>query len=170
MSTMLLFLAFSVLGMSMLLLSQVHLKAGAGRKLSLLLDYASENGIKQALGPFIAGLDSGNTLVALAPDEAASYVEGVFCGAAGGSSRTSGREFPLEVRETWDGTSWSSTTSCPGVRAEDRGEYVSVMYGIRIDAEGSLAGFKPKRASSCSASLEALTGRLPLPLHPAVHQ
>ena len=166
MSTTLLFLAFSVLGTSMLLLSQVHLKAGAGRKLSLLLDYASENGIKQALGPFITGLDFGNTLVAIPPGLAAAYKEDALRGGRRIAADFLGWEFPLEDRETWDGASWSATTSCPTLRAEDRGEYVSVTYGIRIDAEGSLAGFKPKRVSSCSASLEALTGRLPLPFIP----
>jgi hypothetical protein len=166
MATTLLFLAFSVLGMSMLFLSQVHMKAGAGRKLSLLLDYASENGIKRALEPFITGLDLGDTLVAIPPALAAAYKEDALRGGRRIAADFLGWEFPLEDRETWDGTSWSSTTSCPALRAEDGGEYVSVTYGIRIDAEGSLAGFRPKRASSCSASLEALTGRLPLPFIP----
>jgi hypothetical protein len=166
MTTTLLFLAFSVLGMSMLLLSQVHLKAGAGRKLSMLLDYASENGIKRALEPFGLGMDSGDTLVAISPDLAADYKEDALRGGFRIAADFFGWAFPREDRETWEGTSWSSTTACPGVRAEDRGEYVSVTYGIRIDAEGSLTGFKPKRASSCSASLEALAGRLPLPCLP----
>ncbi len=166
MSTTLLFLAFSVLGMSMLLLSQVHLKAGAGRKLSLLLDYASENGIKRALEPFGTAMDSGDTLVAIPPDLAAGYKEDALQGGQSIAADFLGWAFPREDRETWDGTSWSSSTTCPGLRVEDRGEYVSVEYGIRIDAEGSLSGFKPKRASSCSASLEALAGRLPLPSIP----
>jgi len=165
-STTLLFLAFSVLGMSMLLVSQVHLKASAGRKFSLLLDYASENGIKRALEPFGAGMDSGDTLVALPPVLAADYKEDALRGGQRIAADFFGWAFPREDRETWEGTSWSSTTACPAVRAEDRGEYISVTYGIRIDAEGSLTGFKPKRASSCSASLEVLTGRLPLPCIP----
>jgi hypothetical protein len=165
-STTLLFLAFSVLGLSMLLLSQVHLKAGAGRKLSLLLDYASENGIKRALEPFGAGLDSGDTLVALQPGLAAEYEQDAFQGGQRIAADFFGWTFPREDRETWEGASWSSTTACPVVRAEDRGEFISVTYGIRIDAEGSLTGFKPKRPSRCSASLEALAGRLPLPCIP----
>ncbi len=166
MSTTLLFLAFSVLGMSMLLLSQIHLKAGAGRKLSMLLDYASENGIKQALEPIGTGLDSGDTLVEIPPDLAADYKDDALRGGQRIAADFLGWAFPREDRETWDGASWSSTTACPGLRAEDRGAYVSVSYGIRIDAEGSLSGFKPKRTSSCSASLEALAGRLPLPCIP----
>ncbi len=166
MSTTLLFLAFSVLGMSMLLLSRIHLKAGAGRKFSTLLDYASENGVKRGLEPLVAGLDSGDTLVEIPPDLAADYKEDALKGGLRIAADFFGWSFPLDDRETWDGTSWSSTTSCPALRAEDRGEYVSVTYGIRIDAEGSLTDFKPKRASSCSASLEALTGRLPLPCIP----
>jgi hypothetical protein len=165
-STTLLFLAFSVLGMSMLLLSQVHLKASVGRKLSMLLDYASENGIKQALEPFGAGVNSGDTLAEIPPDLAADYKDDALRGGQRIATDYLGWTFPRDDRETWDGASWSSTTACPGLRAEDKGAYVSVSYGIRIDAEGSLSGFKPKRASSCSASLDALAGRLPLPCIP----
>lgn len=166
MSMTLLFLAFSVLGLSMLLLSQVHLKAGAGRKLSMLLDYASENGAKQALAPFVTAMNSGDTLVTIAAGLDAGYKDDAHQGGRRIAADFLGWAFPREDRETWEGASWSSVTSCPAVRTEDRGEYVSVTYGIRIDAEGSLSGFKPKRASSCSASLEAMTGRLPLPCIP----
>jgi hypothetical protein len=165
-STTLLFLAFSVLGMGMLLLSQVHLKAGAGRKLSMILDYASENGVKRGLEALGERMDSGDALVVISPDLAADYKEDSLRGGQKIAADFFGWAFPREDRETWEGMNWSSTTACPGVWAEDRGEYVSVTYGIRIDAEGSLTGFKPKRASSCSASLEALTGRLPLPCIP----
>ena len=166
MSTTLLFLAFSVLGLSMLLLSQVHLKAGAGRKLSMMLDYASENAIKRGLEPFIEGLDSGDTLVAIPPGLAADYKEDALGGGLAVLTDFLGWTFPRQERETWEGTTWSAAVSCPDARVEDRGEYVSVTYGIRIDAEGSLTGFKPKRRSSSSASIEALTGRLPLPSIP----
>jgi hypothetical protein len=162
----LLFLALSVLGTSMLLLSQVHLKAGAGRKLSMILDYASENGVKRGLEALDERLDSGDTLVGISPDLAADYKEDALRGGQKVAADFFGWAFPREDRETWEGMSWSSSAAFSSVRAEDRGEFISVTYGIRIDAEGSLTGFKPKRASSCSASLEALAGRLPLPCIP----
>jgi hypothetical protein len=166
MAVTLLFFAFSVLGMSMLLLSQVHLKAGVGRKLSMILDYASENGVKRGLEAFGARMDSGDVLVGISPTLAADYREDAFRGGQRIAGDFFGWEFPREDRETWEGMSWSSSASCSSVQAEDRGEFISVTYGIRIDGEGSMTGFKPKRASSCSASLEALAGRLPLPCIP----
>ncbi len=166
MAVTLLFFAFSVLGMSMLFLSQVHLKAGAGRKLSMILDYASENGVKRGLEAIGERMDSGDALVGISPAMAADYKEDALRGGQRIAADFFGWEFPREDRETWEGTSWSSSAACSSVRTEDRGEFISVTYGIRIDAEGSLTGFKPKRASSCSASLEALAGRLPLPCIP----
>ena len=166
MAVTLLFFAFSVLGMSMLLLSQVHLKAGAWRKLSMILDYASENGVKRGLEALGERIHSGDTLVGISPALAEDYREDAFRGGQRIAADFFGWEFPREDRETWEGMSWSSSAACSGAQVDDRGEFISVTYGIRIDAEGSLAGFKPKRASSCSASLEALTGRLPLPSIP----
>ncbi len=166
MAVTLLFFAFSVLGMSMLLLSQVHLKAGAGRKLSMILDYASENGIKRGLEALGERMDSGDALAEISPILAAEYKEDAFRGGHRMAGDLFGWEFPREDRETWEGMSWSSSTACSSVQPEDRGEFISVTYGIRIDAEGSMTGFKPRRASSCSASLEALAGRLPLPCIP----
>ena len=166
MATALLFLSFSVLGMSMLLLSQIHVKAGAWRKHSMILDYASENGVKRGLEAFGERMNSGDALIGISPDLAADYKEDALRGGQRIAADFFGWEFPREDRETWEGMSWSSSAACSSVRTEDRGEFISVTYGIRIDAEGSLTGFKPKRASSCSASLEALAGRLPLPCIP----
>lgn len=162
----LLFLAFSVLGMSMLLLSQIHLKAGAGRKLSMILDYASENGVKRGLEALGERMDSADALVGISPALAADYRADAFRGGQKIAGDFLGWEFPREDRETWEGLSWSSSTACSSVQAEERGEFISVTYGILIDGEGSMTGFKPKRASSCSASLEAMAGRLPLPCIP----
>lgn len=166
MSLTLLFLAFSVLGLSMLRLSQIHLKASAGRKGSMLLDYASENGIKAGLESVGVLMDGAGTLAGISPERFAEYKEDALRAGTMIAEDFLGWGFPREDRETWNGSSWTFAVSCPDVRAEDRGEYVTVTYGIRIDAEGSLTGFRPKRASSCSALLEAVAGRLPLPFIP----
>ena len=166
MSMALLFLAFSVLGLSMLRLSQIHLKASAGRKGSMLLDYASENGIKAGLESVGGLVDGAGRLAEIAPDRFVEYREDALRSGTMIAADFLGWGFPREDRETWEGSAWSFVVTCPEVRAEDRGEYVSVTYGIRIDAEGSLSGFRQKRDSSCSASLVAMAGRLPLPFIP----
>ena len=51
-----LFFIFSGLGLSMIYLSQVHIRMNAFRKSSLFLDYASENGLKRGLEDLAGGL------------------------------------------------------------------------------------------------------------------
>ncbi len=43
-----LFFAFSTLGLGMLYLSQIYLKLGSYKKNAIVLEYTSENGIKEA--------------------------------------------------------------------------------------------------------------------------
>jgi hypothetical protein len=162
----LMFLAFTILGMSMVLLIQVHLRVGASRKNSVIVDYASENGIKQALADVSGRLEDGKTLAEISPDQEAAYRSDALSGGCGIAENFFGWKFPRLVRETWKGTKWESTTACSPEIIEDREEFTSVAYGFRIDSVGSLAMFRPERASSCEASLGAIVGRLPLPSIP----
>jgi len=162
----LMFLVFTVLGMGMLLLSQVHLKAGAGRKNSALLDYASENGIKRALEDIDAALASRATLIEATPGRMSELRSDALLGGTKIVEELLGWPLPRLIRETWEDMSWESVTACDPERTEDREDFLSVGYRLRIDSEGKLANFKPKRASQCDASLNVLAGRLPLPCVP----
>jgi hypothetical protein len=162
----LMFLAFAILGMSMVLLVQVHLRVGAGRKNSVILDYASENGIKQALTDVSSRLEDGKTLAEISKAQEAAYRSDARSGGCGIAEDFFGWKFPRLVRETWKETNWESTTACSPEIIEDREEFTSVAYGFRIDSVGSLAMFRPERASNCKASLGAIVGRLPLPSIP----
>jgi len=162
----LMFLVFTILGMGMLLLSQVHLKAGAGRKNSALLDYASENGIKRALEDIDAALASRATLIEVTPGRMSELRSDALLGGTKIVEELFGWPLPRLIRETWEDMSWESVTACDPERTEDREDFLSVGYRFRIDSEGKLANFKPKRASQCDASLNVLAGRLPLPCVP----
>jgi len=162
----LMFLVFTVLGTGMLLLTQVHLKAGAGRKNSALLDYASENGIKRALEDIDAALASRATLIEATPGRMSELRSDALLGGTKIVEELFGWPLPRLIRETWEDMSWESVTACDPERTEDREDFLSVGYRLRIDSEGKLANFKPKRASQCDASLNVLAGRLPLPCVP----
>ena len=51
-----LFIIFATLGLGMIYLSQVYLKMSSFKKNSIILDYASENGIKQAFDQLVQSL------------------------------------------------------------------------------------------------------------------
>ena len=162
----LMFLVFTVLGMGMLLLSQVHLKAGAARKNSALLDYAVENGIKRALEDIDGALASRATLIEVTPGRMSELRSDALLGGIKIVEELFGWPLPRLIRETWENMSWESVTACDPERTEDREDFLSIGYRFRIDSEGKLANFKPKRASQCDASLNVLAGRLPLPCVP----
>jgi hypothetical protein len=162
----LMFLAFTVLGMSMAVLVQAHLRAGAGRKNSVILDYASENGIKRALTEILGRLETGETLREISPEQEASFRSDMRSGGSGSVEDFFAWTFPRQVREAWKSASWESTLSCTPEEIDDREAFTSVSYGFRIDSTGSLTMFKPKRVSSCAAALGAMVGRLPLPCIP----
>jgi hypothetical protein len=162
----LMFLVFTVLGLGMLLLSQVHLKAGASRKNSALLDYAAENGIKRALEDIDSALASRATLIEVSPGRMSELRSDALLGGTKIVEELFDWPLPRLIRETWEDMSWESVTACDPERTEDREDFLSVSYRFRIDSEGKLVNFKPKRASQCDASLYVLAGRLPLPCVP----
>ena len=162
----LLFLVFTVLGMGMLLLSQVHLKAGVSRKNSALLDYAAENGIKRALEDIDGVLASRATLVEVPPDRMPELRSDALSGGTKIVEELFDWPLPRLLRETWEDMSWESVTACGPERTEDREDFLSISYRFRIDSKGKLVNFKPERASQCDASLYVLAGRLPLPCVP----
>ena len=162
----LMFLSFTILGMGMLLLSQVHLKAGAGRKNSVLLDYAAENGIKRALEDIDGALTSRTSFIEPTPGRMSELRSDALLGGTKIVEELFGWPLPRLIRETWEDMNWESVTACDPERTEDREEFLSIGYRVRIDSEGKLANFKPKRASWCDASLNVLAGRLPLPCIP----
>jgi len=162
----LIFLSFAILGMGMLLLSQVHLRAGAGRKNSALLDYAAENGIKRALDDIDAALTSRATLIEVTAGWMFELRTDALLGGIKIVEELFGWSLPRLARETWEEMNWESVTACSPDRTEDREDFLSINYRFWIDSQGKLTNFRPKRASQCDASLHVLAGRLPLPCIP----
>jgi hypothetical protein len=157
---------FSGLGLSMIYLSQAHLKMNAYRKFSVLLDYASENGLKRGLedleewllakGPSLPVSDGRYEDFRTNP--AAAFPELI--------EDALGPAFPRHFLETSAGATWESVATCGLHTAEDRGTYVRIRAGLIIESNGGLERLRPKRFSSLEADLGILAGRLPLPAIP----
>ena len=126
----LMFLSFTILGMGMLLLSQVHLKAGAGRKNSALLDYAAENGIKRALEDIDGALTSRTSLIEPTPGRMSELRSDALLGGTKIVEELFGWPLPRLIRETWEDMNWESVTACDPERTEDREEFLSVGYRV----------------------------------------
>jgi hypothetical protein len=136
---------FSGLGMTMILLSQSYLKMNAYRKFSVFLDYASENGIKRGLRDLAAWVESAGPVVPIAAgrlEDLRGNPRAVFPLLL---EEALGAGFPRLLKESSDGASWESLSTCGFETIEDRGSYCRVLAGLRIESSGGWNRLPPKR-------------------------
>ncbi len=166
MAVVLLFVIFSGLGLAMLHASGLHLKINGFRKFTVLLDYASENGLKRGLRDLTEWLKSAGPLAAVSSER----IEGL---------RTRpemefpllledalGAAFPRVLEESFEGMAWESRTTCGLGGLTDMGGYFRISAKLRVEATGGMSRVEPRRASVLEGSLGLLAGRLPLPAIP----
>jgi len=166
MAVLLLFVIFAGLGLAMIHASGVHLKINGFRKFAVLLDCASENGLKRGLRDFTDWLEAAGPLAGVA----AERVEGL---------RTRpetefpllledalGAAFPRVLEESFEEMTWQSRADCAFGGLEDRGGYFRISAKLRIEASGGLIHVKARRPSVLEGSLGLLAGRLPMPAIP----
>jgi hypothetical protein len=142
------------------------MKINGYRKLSVLLDYASENGLKRGLRDLSARVEISGLVAPVTTER----IEGLRA--------DPGREFPLlleeglgivfprVLEESLDEMTWMSRTECGFENLEDRGGYLRLTAGLRTEAFGGLLRLRPRRLSVLEGSLGLLAGRLPLPAVP----
>lgn len=158
----LLMLVFAGLGLAMLQASGVHMKINAFRRSALLLDCASENGLKRGLHDLSGWLESRGHLAA-APE---AGVEAVRADPAAGFpallEAALGSPFPRTLEESFDGLLWESRADCAFARLEDRGPYLRIEAALTVESRGGLLTAGTRRLSRLEGALGLLAGRLPL--------
>jgi hypothetical protein len=161
-AVLLLFVVFSALGLAMVHASGVHMKINGFRRLSVLVDCASENGLKRGLRDLSAWLERDG-LLAPVPDERVQDLRG-DAGAAFLPllEEALGGAFPRTVEESFDGLTWESRAFCGLSGLEDRGDYFRLSAALRIESSGGLTRWRARRRSVLEGSIAFLAGRLPL--------
>jgi len=157
---------FSGLGLGMIAMSQLHLRMNAWRKFSSLLDCASENGIKRGLEDLEDWLGSCGPMIPVSAGRVDDFREDPRAEFPLLLEDTLGAGFPRLFRETADGLSWESLSTCGLQSVEDRGSYFRILAGLRIDSSGAMDRLRPRRNSTLEGTLGILAGRLPLPSIP----
>jgi hypothetical protein len=162
MTVLLLMVVFTGLGLAMLQASGVHLKINGSRKLSTLLDCASESGLKRGLHDLSSWL-AAEALLAPLPAES---VEAVRADPPRAFPRmveaALGSAFPRSLEESIDGMTWESRADCGFGDLVDMGDYLRITAALRIESSGGLLRTRPIRRSVLEGSLGFLAGRLPL--------
>jgi hypothetical protein len=158
-----LFVIFSTLGLGMLYLTQVYLKTSAYRKNTMLLEYASENGIKQGFGHLHDLLSVAGSPILLTEDEVSQFLDDSHAQGNAAVQRVLGCGLPVALADNWERLAWESLTDFRLIGLQEEQEYFRVDYGGRIASTGKLQGFKPTKTSSLDSELELLAGHIPLP-------
>jgi hypothetical protein len=157
---------FSGLGLSLIYLSQVYMKMNAHRKFALLADYASENGLKRGLEDLEDWIQAADPAVPLSEAMLEDFRENPGTGFAPLIADALPPGFPRHLIESGDGMSWESLATCGFRSLEDRGGYLRIAAGVRIESRGAWSRLPQKQLSSLDAALGILAGRLPLPAVP----
>ena len=161
-----LFFVFSTLGMSMLYISQIYIKLSAYKKNSILLDYASENGIKQGFNQLVNLLSEASFPSILTPEETNELKEDALNSGKKILEKLLGPEIPLNNSATWEKLSWETSTLFFLKTIEEKDDYFKAVYKAEIRSEGRIKNFKPKRESTLESTMEILIGNLSLPKIP----
>lgn len=164
--TSLLFVVFTTLGLGILYLSQISLRISAYKKNSILLDYASENGIKQGFDHLLFLLSQSTSPLILSSDEADMLREDALAGGLKAVTKILGPPLPIKGGGTWEKLSWQYNFNFHQKQFKDKKDYFQTTYKATISSRGNLVNFNSERLSSLDCQMALMVGYLPLPLIP----
>jgi hypothetical protein len=160
--SVLLFIAFSTLGLGMIYLSQVYLKMSAFKKNSIILDYASENGVKQGFDQLVHLLSLKNSPSIITEERRSELQRDAMSKGMDTVVEFLEEEIPLILDETWENLRWTSITTFFLQKFYDYEDYFRTIYTGLIDSEGAIENFRQVRYSSLETALEIAIGNIPL--------
>ncbi len=157
-----LFIVFSTLGLGMIYMSQVYLKMSAFKKNSIVLDYASENGVKQGFdqlvqllsfksSPSIITEERTNELKSDALGKGMAIIEELL-----------EEDIPLTSSGDWENLKWETITTFFLQKLQDNEDYFRTFYTALIDSKGAIEHFEQGRYSSLETVMQLSIGNIPL--------
>lgn len=161
-----LFFVFSSIGLGMLYLSQIYLKLGMYKKNDIILEYASENGIKDAHHQLTQLVRQVSSPLILSPEEAEELRGDAVAKGIKTAEKLLGQTLPLTCGDTWENLSWSAQTNLSVKSVKESENYLREFFDAHLLSEGVITSFQQKRASSLLAELEVWVGHVPLPAIP----
>lgn len=160
--TVFLYFIFSTLGLGMLYLTEVYLRLSACKKNAVLLDCASENGVKYGLSHLLSLLSQSGSPWLLSPEEADELLQRTRNQGLEAVEKVLGREIPIRTGQGWERLSWTSTSDFAFEKIEEKESYFKAYYTAFILSEGKIKNFKQKKQSCLEAWLGITAGRIPV--------
>ena len=164
--TVFVFIVFSALGLSLILVTQVYQKSLGYRRLSGSLAYAAENGVKLGLAEVLGRLEALPSFRPVAPELYNNYKEDAA--GAGGLvlADALGLRFPYLAVEEWRDFVWQTSVAGALVSSVNAEEWIQARYRLEFAGEGRIAGVQALRGSTLAAETAVLAGRIPLAWFP----
>ena len=160
------FFVFSTLALGLVFLSQIHLRLNGLRKDSVLMDYASENGIKTGFHDLMKALNSATSPRVISKENYERLKESTACAQLRLVEEAVGRSFPVVILETGEGLTWKSQTNCFWDSFAEAENFFLAQFRLEIDSEGWLKSLPPRRNSRLQTRAGILAGHVPLSFFP----
>lgn len=164
--TIFFFLIFSLLGINLLLLSQITLKWSSFKKHSTLLDYASENGIKDSFHHFINSLIPFLSPVMISSEKWQELKVDVQVSSLRIIRDIMGAELPFSGQGKGENLGWQHSLNFFVEKIKDFDNFFFTSYRFVIISRGNVLNFEPSRQSSLEGILDIAAGHIPLILFP----
>jgi hypothetical protein len=161
-----LFILFSTLGLGMIYVSQVYLKVSSFKKNSIVLDYATENGIKQGFDQLVQLLMLNGSPRIITDEKKSELKNDAQNKGMDTVEELIHENIPLTHVETRGNLKWTSLTTFFLQKLIDHEDYFHTFYAALIDSEGAIENFKQVRYSSLETELEIAVGNIPLSMIP----
>ena len=156
------FFVFCSLGMGMLLMSQIYTKISAYKKDTILLNYASENGIKQGYAFLMDRISGQSSPILLSDLEMETLKEDTLLGGTHIIEKLVGMEIPLYRTSSWKWMSWESQTKWALNHMEIEEKSFQAEFAVFIESQGILQNFKHIKTSTLNLEMKIFSGYLPL--------
>jgi len=157
---------FSTLGLGMLYFSQIHIKLTGYKKNSMILEYASENGIKRGVVKLAEMIEQSSSPEMILKEEVADFLADTKNNGPELINKLFGCEMPIVLTETRENLKWDTNIRFPLTSIQEQDSYFSAAYRTEVISEGMLINFGQKKKSVLKARLEIAAGILPLPFLP----
>ncbi len=160
------FLVFSILALGLVFLSQIHLKLNGLRKNSVLLEYASENGIKTGFHDLMKAFRSVTLPKVISKGDYERLKESTARAQPTLIEETLERSFPVVILETGEGLMWKSQISCFLDSFAEAEDFFHSRFRLEIDSEGWFKNLGPRKNSRLESRIGIVAGRIPLSSFP----
>ncbi len=153
---------FTTLGLTTLLLTQVNLKLTHYRKNSAVLDYASENGIKQGFSVLWGYISQAQDPVILSEQEFSALNQPVSVSENELIERLLSIKIPFTVENKWEHMKWTCETTFNRTLFEEHSTYFISEYEANLQSQAKIHEYNFSKTKELSAALKIFTGFIPL--------